>query len=56
MAVAGGAACVVLGVCLGATVTEMLSREAVEMFVAPGMVAAAVCTVLADLRIRAREE
>jgi hypothetical protein len=50
MSAVGGAACVLFGVCLGAKVMEMLSAEILPLFIAPGMVAAAVCTWLADRR------
>lgn len=52
MSVVGGAACVLFGVCLGASVVDMVSKEILAMFVAPGVAAAAVCTCLADLRMR----
>lgn len=52
MAFAGGAVCVLFGVSLGAAAAEMLSKEILAMFVAPGVVAAATCTWLADKRGR----
>jgi hypothetical protein len=55
MSLVGGAVCVLFGVCLGAAATEMLSKEILAMFVTPGIVAAAVCTWLADLRNRRQD-
>ena len=48
MAFVGAAACVLFGVCLGAAISDMVSREILGMFVFPGAVAAAVCTALAE--------
>ena len=55
MSLVGGAACVLFGVCLGASVADMVSKEVLAMFVVPGVSAAAVCTCLADLRMRLRK-
>ncbi len=55
MSLVGGAVCVLFGVCLGAAAADMLSKEILAMFVAPGVVAAAICTWLADLRDRRQD-
>lgn len=52
MALVGGAICVLFGLCLGAAVSEMFTQETLMVFVGPGMVAAALCTLLADRHIR----
>lgn len=52
MSLVGGVACVLFGLCLGTSVFEMLSLEALMVFVAPGMVAAGLCTLLADRHTR----
>jgi hypothetical protein len=52
MSLLGGAACVLFGVCLGAPAADMVSKEILAMFVAPGIAAAAVCTSFTDLRLR----
>ncbi len=52
MAGVGGAVCVLCGLCVGAGVSEMLSRGSLGLFVAPGMAAAVFCTLLAHRRNR----
>ncbi|HEX6396041.1 MAG TPA: hypothetical protein VFZ95_01335 [Steroidobacteraceae bacterium] len=52
MSLVGAAACVSFGVCLGASVSDMVSREILAMFAFPGAVAAAACTALADRAAR----
>ena len=55
MALVGGAICVLFGVCLGAATADMLSKEILAMFIAPGVVSAAICTLLADIRNRRQD-
>ena len=55
MALVGGAICVLFGVCLGAATADMLSKEILAMFITPGVVAAAICTLLADIRNRRQD-
>lgn len=50
MSLVGGAVCIIFGLCLGATMREMLSREILELFVTPGAAAASLCMLLADWR------
>jgi hypothetical protein len=47
----GGIACVLFGVCLGATVSDMLAVEVLWMYVVPGMVAGLGCALVAELRV-----
>jgi Kef-type K+ transport system membrane component KefB len=52
MSLVGGVTCVLFALCLGSAVPEVFSQEALVILVAPGMVAAALCTLLADRHVQ----
>ena len=52
MSLVGGSACVLFLLSFGAPPSEIFSDESLQLFVIPGMVAAALCTILVDRRIR----
>ena len=52
MSLVGGAACLLFPLSFGTAPSEVVSDEALQMFVFPGMVAASLCTLLVDRRIR----
>lgn len=52
MSLVGGSVCVLFALSFGATLSDVLFDEALQLFVIPGMVAASLCTILVDRRIR----
>ena len=52
MSLVGGTACVLFFMSFGAAPSDVLSKESLQLFVFPGMVAATLCTILVDRRTR----
>ena len=52
MSLVGGFICLIFPLCFGTPPSDLLSDHALQLFVIPGMVAASLCTILVDRRIR----
>jgi hypothetical protein len=52
MSLVGGFVCLLFPLSFGTAPSEVLSDDALQLFVIPGMVAASLCTILVDRRIQ----